>query len=156
MKKIFIVLLAGLFNFAAQAQTNRISSSRSLEEKLNEEYCTGLFKSTEGTILDVASSNSAMAYLNILDWMQGRISGFQVYNNGYGASIPLIRGFIPGVYLDEVPVSLNTLSLVNTNDIAIVKVIKTPFFGGFNSSGGAIAIYTLATDMDEDEDHETK
>lgn len=150
MKKISLLITVVLFAFTIQAQDYKGSEkNKTTENKLNDEYCSGLFNSTDGTILDVASSISAGSYLNILDWMDGRVAGLQVYTVGSGIRVPVIRGSVPGIYLDEIPVSLNYLSMINTNDIAIVKVIKTPFFGGFNGGGGAIAIYTLGTEEDE-------
>jgi hypothetical protein len=155
MKSIFIILFAGVLSLSASSQVYKGSSKyKSLEQQLNEEYCTGIFKSTEGTILDVASSNSVKSYMNILDWLQGRVAGLQIYNTRSGTRIPVIRGSVPGIYVDEISVSASYLSMINVNDIAIVKIIKTPFFGGFNGSGGAIAIYTLGGE--EDEEEETK
>ncbi len=152
MKKLLIILLTGFFSVTVSAQSYKGSATRTLEQKLNEEYCTGLFKSTDGTILDVASSNSARSYINILDWLQGRVAGLQVYPSRIGGvSIPVLRGGVPGVYLDEMPITLSHLSMINVNDIAIIKIIKTPFFGGFNGGHGAIAIYTLGGEEDEEE-----
>ncbi|MBC7873278.1 MAG: TonB-dependent receptor plug domain-containing protein, partial [Ferruginibacter sp.] len=143
MKKLFIILFAGVLILPASAQEYKGARAKSQEEKLNEEYCTGLFKSAEGTILDVSSSTNAGGYTNVLDWLQGRVAGLQIYTSGTGVTIPVIRGTVPGIYIDEIPVSLNSLGILNINDIAIIKVIKNPFYGGFNGSGGAIAIYTL-------------
>jgi TonB-dependent Receptor Plug Domain len=155
MKSLLIILVAGLLSLSASSQVNKVSSgSKSLEQQLNEEYCTGLFKTTEGTILDVASSNSVKGYMNILDWLQGRVAGLQIYTSRTGTSIPVIRGSVPGIYVDEISVSASYLNMINVNDIAMVKIIKTPFFGGFNGSGGAIAIYTLG--KEEEEEEETK
>ncbi|HMU47136.1 MAG TPA: hypothetical protein PKC72_12265 [Chitinophagaceae bacterium] len=145
-----MLFIIAWFGFSIQAQDYKGSeTNKTTEDKLNDEYCSGLFKTTDGTILDVASSISAGSYLNILDWMDGRVAGLQVYTVGSGIRVPVIRGSVPGIYLDEMPVSLNYLSMINTNDIAIVKVIKTPFYGGFNGGGGAIAIYTLGTEEDD-------
>lgn len=150
MKKINLLIMVALLGFAMQAQDYKGSeTNKTTKDKLNDEYCSGLFKTTDGTILDVASSISAGSYLNILDWMDGRVAGLQVYTVGSGIRVPVIRGSVPGIYLDEMPVSLNYLSMINTNDIAIVKVIKTPFIGGLNGGGGAIAIYTFGTEEDE-------
>lgn len=152
MKKL--ILLA--FSFACltlvQAQTYKGNSRpQTQEQRLNDLYCTGLFHTTDGTILDVANSPGAQGYLNILDWLPGRVAGLQVYSSRTGVRIPMIRGGVPGVYLDEMPISLSFLSSLNVNDIAIIKVIKTPFYGGFNGGGGAIAIYTLGAEEDEEE-----
>ena len=151
MKNLIIILLTGLSGLTASAQVYKSSNAATAEEKLNEEYCSGFFKSTDGTIIDVASSTSAAAYTNILDWLRGRVAGLQVYTSRTGISIPVIRGGVPGIYVDEIPVTASYLDMLNVHDIAIVKIIKTPFFGGFNSGYGAIAIYTLGEEEgDED------
>ncbi|HEV7781559.1 MAG TPA: hypothetical protein VGO58_09845 [Chitinophagaceae bacterium] len=151
MKNLIIIITAGLFSFTATAQTYKGTSASSQEEKLNEEYCSGFFKSTDGTIIDVAASKTASVYTNILNWLQGRVAGLQVYNTRTGVSIPVIRGGVPGIFVDEIQVSASYLESLNTNDIAIVKIIRTPFFGGFNSGYGAIAIYTLGGEEEEEE-----
>lgn len=147
MKTLLLTILSACFGIAISAQ--QTINNKTIEQKLNEEYCTGLFQTTEGKILDVASNASASSYLNILEWLQGRVAGLQVYTGRNGVSTPLIRGRVPGIFVDEQQVPLSYLNSLSVHDIAIVKVIKTPFHGGFNSGGGAIAIYTLG---DEEED----
>lgn len=148
MKQI-IIIVAALFSLQVSAQTYKGTTASSMEEELNEAYCTGLFKSTHGTILDVASSPSISAHLNILDWLQGRVAGLQVYNTRNGISIPVIRGGVPALFVDEMQVSPSFLEMLNVNDIAMIKVIKTPFYGGFNGGNGAIAVYTFGEEEEE-------
>lgn len=157
MKKVLIAAIGLLFTSVITAQSYRgTNNPQTVEDKLNEMYCTGLFKSSDGVILDVAASPSAKTYLNVLDWLQGRVAGLQIYTSRTGISIPVIRGGIPGIYIDEVPVSPSFLNSLNVNDIAIVKIIKTPFFGGFNGANGAIAIYTLGGEEEEEEEGSSK
>jgi len=149
MKKIFIIaaILTGPF---VKAQTTKPGTHQeSRAEKLNELYCSGLFKTTEGTILDVAGDPSVAGYLNILDWLQGRVAGLQVYTTWTGTRIPLIRGGVAAVFIDEIAANSAALNSLPIKDIAIVKVIKTPFYGGFNGANGAIAIYTINEEEDE-------
>ena len=154
MKKIFFIAFLVALGFSAVAQSYKGSSQiKNAEEKLNEEYCTGMFKSADGIILDIESSINASSYFNILDWLQGRVAGLSVYKSGTGVSIPVIRGNIAGVYIDEISVSLNYVNSLSNADIAMIKIIKSPFYGSFNGSGGAIAIYTF---KGEDEEDETK
>lgn len=144
--------IASWLSLAVTAQSYKGRQAiQSYEEKLNELYCTGLFKSTDGAILDVGSQTSVRTYFNILDWLEGRVAGLQIYNTSTGIRIPVLRGNIPGIYLDEIAISPGTLNMININDIAIVKIIKTPFFGGFNGGGGAIAIYTFGNEEEEEE-----
>jgi hypothetical protein len=155
MKKIITAVAAVLLVLTVSAQyKNAGRQPKSIEDKLNEMYATGLFKTTDGTILDVASTTSARGYINILDWLQGRVAGLQVYTSRSGVPIPYIRGGVPGIYVDEMLVSASYLNLLNVNDIAMVKVIKTPFYGGFNGGNGAIAIYTLGGEEEDDDEEQ--
>ncbi len=152
MKTLFIILTTSLLSLTAAAQPGKkYTPYISPEQKLNDMYCSGLFQSTDGTILDVASQVNISAYMNILDWLQGRVAGLQVYPSRNGVSIPVIRGAVPAIFVDEMQVPASFLNTLNVNDIAIVKVIKTPFFGGFNGGNGAIAIYTLGGEEEEEE-----
>lgn len=153
MKKLlfFTVIMLGAFSLSAQKYIGS-KETVSTEQRLNDMYCTGMFKSADGVILDIENDITTRAHLNILNWLPGRVAGLQVYRTASGLSIPVIRGNIPGVFVDEIPVTLSFLDALNVNDIAIVKVIKTPFLGGFNGGGGAIAIYTLDGDEEEEEE----
>lgn len=134
----------------AQAYSERKTISR--EKLLNDKYATGLFKMQEGTVFDLTTDNKvAITYTNILQWMQGRVAGLQVYTNRYGIAIPVIRGSRAAIFVDEMPVDASFLNMLPVTDIAIVKVIKEPFYGGFNGNGGAIAVYTLRGDEEEQE-----
>ena len=155
MKKILLIAFTLVIVLSVTAQSYKGSiRQHTIEEKLNQEYCTGLFKSTEGTIFDMTVTNNTSGYLNILDWLQGRVAGLQIYQSRNGMSIPVIRGTVAGVYVDEMPVSLSYLNAISNADIAMIKIIKSPFMGGFNGAGGAIAIYTL--NVEEDEEEKTK
>ena len=150
MKKLFVMLLlmtGSLFTFG---QTYSAQKKLSLQEKLNEEYCSGLFKNAEGTILDIADNQSAQSYLNILDWVEGRVAGLQVYTVWSGAKIPFIRGSQAKIYVDEMAVDASYLNALPVSDIAMVKVIKGPVASIFGATG-VIAVYTIKDD-DEDSD----
>jgi hypothetical protein len=152
MKRTLMIFL-GFFSFVASAQSYKgAERSFNLSQELNDLYCSGLFQSTDGTIIEVANNMGTRAYMNILDWLEGRVAGLQVYKSRNGAGIPVIRGGVPGIYVDEMPVPADYFNSLNTADIAIIKVIRTPFFGGFNGGNGAIAIYTLGGE-EEDAEH---
>ena len=151
MSKLFFILVLFPITVTINAQDYKgRERSQPLSEKLNELYCSGLFRTTDGVILDVASDPSAKTYFNILDWLPGRVAGVQVITTSSGIRIPLVRNSIPALFIDEIPISYSLLSSINSNDIAMIKIIKTPFFGGFNGAGGAIAIYTYVVE-EEDE-----
>src|SRR5207247_516250 len=152
MKKILLIAAMSFVLIWANAQTYVGKNSRTIEQKLNDEYCSGLFKSADGTVFDIASDNTVKSYLNILDFLQGRVAGLQINHQKDGTAIPIIRNQRAGIYLDELPVSAGTLNMLSSADIAMIKVIKGPFVGGFgNGPGGVIAIYTLKGDGEDEE-----
>ena len=151
MKKLLLLILFSATTILVTAQVKL--DHKTPEQKLNEEYCSGMFKSAEGTILDVMSSNNASAYRNIVDWLDGRVAGFTVFTSRSGARIPLIRGHQPAVFVDEMPVHYNYLYSLPVTDIAMVKIIKTPFLGGVSGGNGAIAVYTISAEDEEEEEN---
>jgi len=154
MKKLFILTLLSLCTSFLFAQTYK-GKARQLtkEEELNLAYCTGLFRSADGTYFDLLNDPSAAgatSYFNILDWLQGRVAGLQIFTTGVMTKTPYIRYTRAAVFVNEIQQSPDFLNSLPVADIAMIKVIKNPFYGGFNAGGGAIAIYTVGTD-DEDE-----
>jgi hypothetical protein len=152
MKKLFISALVLISSLAVFSQ-KRVAHIKTAGEILNDQYCSGLFKTNEGTYFDMLNDNAALSargYLNILDWLQGRVAGLQVYTARNNDRIPYIRNSRAGIYVDEIYRDADFLNSLPVTDIAMIKIIKGPFAGGFNSPGGVIAIYTIGTD-DEDE-----
>ena len=154
MKKIVLLISASFLTFILFAQRYPGNTNTSTEEKLNNEYCTGLFKTHEGTIIDLVNKNeTAKSYLNILEWLQGRVAGLQIYYTRYGTPVPFIRNSKASIFVDEMPVDADYVADLPVADIAIIKIIKQPFVGAVgNGAGGVIAIYTLKGDDEGDED----
>jgi len=157
MKKILLFAAISLIFNWASAQKYVSQKFETPEQKLNNEYCSGLFKSAEGNIFDISSNMTVKGYLNILDWLQGKVAGLQIYHQKDGTAVPFIRNQRAGIYLDELPISPEDLNMLSVADIAMIKVIKEPFVGDFgNGPGGAIAIYTLNGDDEEEDGDDTK
>src|SRR6186713_3021833 len=112
MKKSLLILTFTLILATLHGQSYRGSYSASRYELLNEKYCTGLFKSADGSIIDVLNETSAATYLNILDWIQGRIAGLQIYKSRTGVSIPYIRGTQARIFVDEMPMDPGFLTML--------------------------------------------
>jgi len=150
MKKILIIGALIITTIGATAQT-RAGNSKSYKEILNDKYTSGLFKNAEGTIFDIENEN-VQSYFNILDWLEGRVSGLQVLVARNGIRVPVIRGTVASIYVDEMRMDASFLNSLSVNDIGMIKVIKGPFAGAIgNGGGGTIAIYTIKAD-DEEED----
>jgi hypothetical protein len=151
MKKILIVASLFTITLAATAQihTSRVKSQK---EILNDQYASGMFKSAEGTIFDIEHEN-VQAYFNILDWLEGRVAGLQVFVLRNGTRVPVIRGSVALIYVDEIRLDPSFLNSLSVNDIGMIKVIKEPFPGAIgNGGGGVIAIYTLKGEGEDDEE----
>ena len=143
-----------LFLMAASfVQAQRYNGERPVtrEEQLNEQYCTGMFKSAYGTVFDFEDNITAQGFTNVLYWLQGRVAGLNIYTSRAGTAVPFIRSQRATVFLDEMPVQLSTVNMISVADIAMIKIIKGPFGGNLlYGSGGAIAIYTLRGEEEEE------
>ncbi len=151
MKKILLIASLFIATLSVTAQIQLSRNYKSQKEILNDQYCSELFKSAEGTIIDVENEN-VHAYFNILDWLQGRVAGLQIFISRNGTRIPVIRNTIASVYVDEMRVDASFVNSLSVNDIAMIKVIKGPFVGAIgNGGGGTIAIYTFKGEDDEED-----
>ena len=150
MKKMLILVALFTLSLATLAQT-RVSRPKSEKEILNDQYASGMFKSADGTIFDIENENVG-AYFNILDWLEGRIAGLQVFVSRSGIRIPVIRGSVATIYVDEIRTDASFMNALSVHDIAMIKVIKGPFAGAIgNGGGGVIAIYTLKGEEEDEE-----
>ena len=148
MKKILLIAAFFTTTLVALSQT-RVSNPKSNEEVLNEKYTSSLFRNAEGTIFDI-ENEIVQPYFNILDWLQGRVAGLQVYFSWGGIRVPVIRGTVAAIYVDEIRMDASYLNSLSVNDIGMIKVIKGPFVGAIgNGGGGTIAIYTIRADEEE-------
>ena len=157
MKRMSLLVMASVLSVSLIAQRYSTKNYITPEEKLNNEYCSGLFKNYDGTIIDLMSdeNTSATSYSNILDWLQGRVAGLQIYYTRSGTPVPFIRNSRASIFVDEIPVDAGYMRMFPVTDIAMIKIIKGPFAGAVgNGGGGTIAIYTIRGDDEEgDEKH---
>jgi len=152
MKKVFLFIAISALGITALGQA-RIAPQKSRDEILNETYCTGLFSTLDAVyfdLLDQKTSGTVVGYQNVLDWLQGRVAGLNVYNSKYNRRIPFIRNQRAGVFVDEIPVDYDYLNMLPVTDIAMIKVIKGPFANPMGGPGGTIAIYTIRGGDDEE------
>lgn len=153
MKQLLTILLV-ICSFAAFSQKS-LMPVKPKGETLNEIYCSGLFSTADGVYFDMQEDfnrQTAIAYLNVLDWLQGRVAGLRIASRGYHLRVPYIRQQPAAVFVDEMWVNYDYLSMLPVADIAMIKVIRGPFPGGRSSAGGAIAIYTIRGDEEGDEE----
>ncbi|MHB1921981.1 MAG: MG2 domain-containing protein [Chitinophagaceae bacterium] len=109
-------------------------------QSLDKRYTSGLFSGGDAISFDLTKDQN-IGYSDIFQFLQGRVAGLTVDGNTANPSISW-RGGSPALYLNEIPVDAQTLSTTPVSEIALVKVFRPPFMGGFNGANGAIAIYT--------------
>jgi hypothetical protein len=109
-------------------------------ELFDEAYSTGLFKFGFPFIFDGIEENDMGNSMDIFSYLQGRVAGLKIHRDVTGSYALSWRGGIVDVYLDEFKVDDDISSMVNPNDIAMVKVYS-PMSGG-PTGNGTIAIYT--------------
>jgi hypothetical protein len=150
MKKIILlfVLIAGA-GLHASAQIQYPDRYR---QNLDEKYTSGLFRGSNAYMLVPPDDPSSVGSITVFQYLQGRVPGVTINNASMFSPVVRWRMANTSFFLNEMRVDANTLALLNMSDIALVKVFRPPFIGAIgNSPGGAIAVYTLMGD-DEDED----
>jgi hypothetical protein len=134
--------LAKLYNGKVLETVTIKAKTKSPTEVLDEKYTSGLFSGGDAYQFDLLNDPTALSALNIFTYLQGKVAGLQINASSNPPSLQW-RGGTPQIYLDEVPADANMISSVSVSDIAYVKVLRPPFFGGAGSgANGAIAIYT--------------
>lgn len=113
------------------------------EDKLDAQYASGFFQGGDAYQFDMESNKASAAMIDVFSYLTGRVAGLTINSSSVPPKITW-RGGTPGLFLNEMMVDATTLQEININDIAYIKVIKPPFFGGIGGSGsaGAIAVYT--------------
>lgn len=84
-----------------------------------------------------------VVYTNVLHYLVGRVAGVQVNGSGLETSVE-IRGGSPLFILDGMRVELETVNLLNPEDIEAIEVLKgaNAAIYGSSSGGGVIALFT--------------
>jgi hypothetical protein len=111
-------------------------------EKLSEKYSSGLFSGGDARVFDLVNDKFSNAYPDIFTYLQGKVAGLSITNNGANTSMSW-RGSTPGVYLNESQTDVSQLKNIPVSDIAMVKIFPPGSGVGFGGgAGGTIAVYT--------------
>lgn len=108
-------------------------------ESTDKRYATGMFSSDNGYTFDLTQENPTS--FNVFQYLQARVPGLQINGDVNNPSLSW-RGGAPGVFLDQMPVDVQTVANIPMSDVALIKVYRPPFMGGFGGGNGAIAIWT--------------
>lgn len=118
-----------------------VTQKKSQKEKLDDEYTSGFFSGGDGYSFDVGDDPIAQSSPGVLEYLQGKVAGLQITTAG-GAGATW-RGSSTSFFLNESPSDVTMLQGITMRDVALIKVFRPPFMGGFGGgAGGAIAIYT--------------
>jgi hypothetical protein len=81
---------------------------------------------------------------NVLEAIQGRVPGVQVFTRGFNAHA-VIRGWRSPLYvIDGMPMDASAVNMLNPNDVMTIEVHKGfgASFWGMRGGGGAIVVNT--------------
>lgn len=118
--------------------------------ELEEKYARGAFAGDGNKIFDLLNTKDADPYQNIFDFLQSRVPGLQIQNDGpdyfiyyrQAASISSMGNIPMTLYLDEIETDAAVISTIPGNQVAMVKVFSTLVASAGNAPGGVLAIYT--------------
>jgi hypothetical protein len=113
---------------------------KSAAEKLDEEYTSGLFTSSDAYVFDLADDPTLIGYPDIFTFLQARVPGLQISTTGTGVTLQW-RGGRPTLYLNEIQTDASQLRDIPVRDIALVKVFRPGTMVGSGGGGGSIAVY---------------
>jgi hypothetical protein len=122
-----------------------VAKEKSLSQKLDERYASGMFAGGDAYTFDLIDDPIASAMPDIFTYLQGKVAGLQITNGQGPGGTPSLswRGAKPSLYLNEMQVDAQQLQNVTVPDIAMVKVFRPGSGVGFGGgSGGTIAVYT--------------
>jgi hypothetical protein len=118
------------------------STTKSAKDILDEKYASGLFSGGDATQFDVVNDPFSLGAIDVFSYLQGRVAGLQINNNGAETSLSW-RGGTPEVFLNEIRSDIDQVKSLPMSDVAYIKVFRPPFFGASGGgAGGAISIYT--------------
>lgn len=117
--------------------------TKSPEQKLDEEYASGLFSSGNARVFDIENDPFAKSAVTVLDYLRSKVAGLQISTNGMDGGSISRRGSATDVFLNEMPTDISLIQSTPMSDVAMIKVFDPPFFGSFGGgAGGAVAVYT--------------
>ncbi|RYY31503.1 MAG: hypothetical protein EOO04_00985 [Chitinophagaceae bacterium] len=119
-----------------------VAKQKSKKEVMDEEYTSGLFRGGDGYTFLTDDDPFARSAMSVLQYLQGKVPGLQITGSGTQMSMAW-RGGSPSLYLNEMIGDLSLIQNTPMTDVAMIKVFRPPFMGGFGGgAGGAIAVYT--------------
>lgn len=117
--------------------------TKSPEQKLDEEYASGLFSTGNARVFDTENDPFAKSAVTVLDYLRSKVAGLQINTTGMDGGSISRRGSATDVFLNEMRTDISQIQSTPMSDVAMIKVFDPPFFGSFGGgAGGAVAVYT--------------
>ncbi len=117
------------------------AKQKSLKQKMDEEYTSGLFRGGDGYTFTTEGDPFANSATTILAYLQSKVAGLQISTVGDGSAT--WRGSPTSFFVNEMNSDVTQLQTISMSDVAMIKVFRPPFFGATGGgAGGAIAVYT--------------
>lgn len=120
-------------------EVNINAKKPTVAETTEKRYASGMFSGGDGYTFDLTEENATS--FNVFQYLQSRVPGLMI-SGDMGNPTLSWRGGRPGVFLDQMPVDVGTVSSMPMSDVALIKVFRPPFMGGMGGGDGAIAIWT--------------
>lgn len=117
------------------------AKAKTAKDKMEEKYVSGLFSGGSGNSFDLVNDPLAGSYMDIFQYLQGRVAGLQISTGGGTPSLSW-RGGTPSLYLNEMQADVNLVQSTPVSDIAYIKVFRPGESIVSGGGGGVIAIYT--------------
>ena len=118
-------------------------------QEMEDRYTSGLFSSYSYKTIDLVHTDEKIYQRNIFDYIQGRVTGIQVFNKMgdytlvFRNRFSVNSGYIPmKIFLDEMETDSRVVATIPADQIAMIKVFGYFYGGSGDGGGGAIAFYT--------------
>lgn len=129
-----------LANSKVMSTVTVTAKAKTTKEKMEEKYVSSLF-SGDAVSFDLVNDPLSSAYMDIFQYLQGRVAGLQI---SMGAGEPSLswRGGSPALYLNEMRADPSMLQATPVSDIAYIKVFRPGSSIVSGGGGGVISVYT--------------
>jgi hypothetical protein len=124
-----------------------VSNKKRPIEIVNEKYATGIFRGTSRTMLDLVNNPPRDYSEPISQFLRNNIPQVELQSSRFvnrkNFSLGNSNKWSVGLFLNEAPVELSTLTTINLQDVALVKFFEPgASVTGSANPGGTIAVYT--------------
>lgn len=127
---------------------------KSPEQEVDERYTSGMFTGDATRSIDLVNAEDALPYNNIFDYLNTRVNGLSIIQDGpdygifyrQGPSVSSMGNIPMTLFLNEIETEASVIATIPANQVALVKLYNS-FAGAWgNAPGGVLSIYTKKGD----------